>query len=152
MTGKEPGKTDEKDAEKPEVENRQSRIAVFLEKIGEEDEDQYGKGHDLDDIENLIQQGRESFRLIKTGHVKHDTAHKEDDDKEGKMLTPGGDIFCQFNESTLKTQEIGQKPWQRDEEKIRDDQKGDKYLVIFFKQSQTPLLLGDRYSSYLSWI
>ena len=102
MAGVGPGQSDKDNAEKPEVENGQSRIAVFFEEISKKDKNQNRNGHGPDEIENLIRQAREPFGLIKACQMEHDSAHKENDNEKGEMLSPGGDILCDFDEPRLK--------------------------------------------------
>ena len=127
-----PRKADEKDAEDPEAENRQPGITVFLEKVGEKDKDQNGEGHGLDDLVDLVRQGRESFGPVKTGRMKHGAAYEKDDDKKREVLSPGGDILRDPDESRIEPQQVRQEPGQRNKEEVQEKQKSDEDLIVFF--------------------
>ena len=138
MAGKKPGEADKKNTETPEVEDRQSGIAIFFEKISEEDKNQNGYGHGLDEIKNLRCQRGESFRPVEAEHIKHDPADKENDDKEGQMLTPGRNLLRDIEKSGFESQQIGQEPGQGNKAKVNDNQEGNHHLIIFFQQEDTP--------------
>jgi hypothetical protein len=132
MARKKPGKTDKKNAETPEVEDRQSRIAVFFEKIGEKDKDQNGNSHGFDEIKNLIGQRGESFCPVKAGHIKHNPADQDDDDEEWQMLTPGRNLLRDIEKSGFESQQISQEPGQGNKAKVNDNQEGNHHLIVSF--------------------